>query len=383
MRVLHVAAYYAPAWDFGGPAVSISGLCTALRRAGVDAQVFTTTAASLRKDFPATDGWAAQDGVPVRRFARTAPKRFFASRTLAAALRADGAGYGLWHVHGVWNATASLAMREARRLGVPVVLSPRGMLERSALRKSRVRKQLTWHLRERKRLSSARLLHATSPDEQRTIARVLPGVPSVVIPNGVDVEALQADPGHFRTRYDLEPDDALVVFLGRQHRIKRLDLLARAFAIVRAQHPKARLVLAGPPEESPNPATAAALSAVASQTIATGAVDATTRAALLADAAVLVSCSDSESFGMSVAEALAAGVPVVATRTTPWAALEEQRCGAWVPQQVEPIAAAIAHLLDDPARRRAMGTRGRRWVQSTFSWDAVAQRMTAAYKGTP
>jgi glycosyltransferase involved in cell wall biosynthesis len=95
----------------------------------------------------------------------------------------------------------------------------------------------------------------------------------------------------------------------------------------------------------------------------------------------MVQCSDSESFGIAVAESLAAGVPAIATRTCPWRELESRQCGFWVEQTGPAIAAAIRALADDPARRAAMGERAARFAREAFGWDAIATTMHALYAG--
>jgi glycosyltransferase involved in cell wall biosynthesis len=102
--------------------------------------------------------------------------------------------------------------------------------------------------------------------------------------------------------------------------------------------------------------------------------------ALLADADALVMCSDSESFGMSVVEALAAGVPVVVTRTCPWEEVQSAGCGFWVRQDAEAIAFALEELLRDPPAARSMGQRGRVLARARYSWDVIARDMVEAYR---
>jgi glycosyltransferase involved in cell wall biosynthesis len=70
------------------------------------------------------------------------------------------------------------------------------------------------------------------------------------LPNGVDAPADEdLVRGRFRQRLGLAAEAPLIVFLGRLHPIKRLDLLAAAFAEVRARQRAARLVVAGPDED--------------------------------------------------------------------------------------------------------------------------------------
>jgi glycosyltransferase involved in cell wall biosynthesis len=101
---------------------------------------------------------------------------------------------------------------------------------------------------------------------------------------------------------------------------------------------------------------------------------------LLADADALVLCSRSESFGLSVLEGMAAGVPVVVTRTCPWEDVEREGCGLWVAHDARAIADALVHVLGERARGRAMGDRGRALARAKYSWDTVARSMADAYR---
>ena len=84
---------------------------------------------------------------------------------------------------------------------------------------------------------------------------------------------------------------------------------------------------------------------------------------LVKDADVMVQCSDSESFGLSVIESLACGVPVIVTRTCPWSEIETNGCGFWVEQTAPAIAAAMSALAGDPVAARPHG-RARRSIRA-------------------
>src|SRR5437660_1269512 len=307
MRVLHVTPYFAPAFRYGGPPRSLLGLCRALGDAGVDVEVFTTTANGT-EPLPAAPGGTAYDGVPVRYFPLAWPKRYWRGAGLRSALMKSAAQADLVHIHGVWNITGWSGAACARAAGVPYVISPRGMLQPAALQRHRTMKSLAYWSVERANLRSAALLHATSPLEANELTMY--GPPVVQIANGVapgDVSAAALE--RLRAKARLQPGDAIVTFLGRLHPIKRLDLLAEALAIVRQAHPNARLVIAGPDEGGHRARVEPLFAPVAAETRWLGEVDAETTWALLTSSRALVQCSDSESFGMSVAEALTAAVP--------------------------------------------------------------------------
>ena len=370
--------YFAPAFRYGGPPRSILGLCRALMEAGVEIEVFTTTANGPEPLAPAPEG-TEYDGVRVRYFPLAWPRRYWRASGLAAALERALPAADLVHVHGLWNMTGSAAVARARSAGRPYVVSPRGMLQPAAMRRHRALKTAAYWASERAHLSGAAFLHATSLVEQRQISQH--GSPVVTIANGVAPVAVSAGAlERVRELAQIDPGDEVVLCLGRLHPIKRLDLLAAAFDIVRRARPRARLVIAGPDEDGYRARVEPLFAPVAAATRWLGAVDGETAAALFAASRTLVQCSDSESFGMSVAEALAAGLPVVVTNGTPWPQVAVLGLGYSVPQEPVAIARGILDILERPADGCAMGARGKAWARETFGWNAIGRSMRDAYR---
>jgi glycosyltransferase involved in cell wall biosynthesis len=348
VRVLHVTPYFAPAFRYGGPPRSILGLCRGLVEAGVDVEVFTTTA-NGGEPLPAAPGGVMYEDVPVRYFPLAWPQRYWRANGLRAALRSAADSADLIHVHGLWNMTSWAGVASARAARKPYVISPRGMLRPEARRRHREMKSLAYWGIERANLEAAALLHATSDMEKCDLTKY--GPPVRVIPNGITASSYATKDvlDRLRTRAGLGESDAVVTFLGRLHPIKRLDLLAEAFA------------------------------PVSSATRWLGAVGSDDIAALFASSHVVVQCSDSESFGMSVAEALTAGVPVVVTTSSGWSVVETVGCGYSVAHQAAAIADGVLRVLRD-GHPEAMRRRARDWARQTFAWDAVTRAMRDAYQ---
>ncbi|HUE89993.1 MAG TPA: glycosyltransferase [Vicinamibacterales bacterium] len=378
MTVVHVSAYFAPAWGFGGPPRSLLSLCQAQQAAGLAVEVFTTTANVGVELPPAPDGLMVE-GVRVRRFPLAVPRSMFGAPSMADALAEAAAGATVLHLHGLFNRTIWLAAGAARRAGTPVVLSPRGMLNPAALAHHAWRKRAAWTLFDRRVVHDATILHATSPDERDTLVRVAGSARVAHIPHGVSLEPRDRDGRAVREWCEIPVDARYLLFLGRLHRIKRLDLVAGTFMRLAEAHPDLHLVMAGPDEQNQRPAIEAQLGSLGSRVRWTGTVEGPLKTAVLEEAATLLLCSDAESFGLVVAESLAAGTPPVVTRTCPWALLEEERCGRWVAQTAAAMSDAVAESLASPSIRAQRSMRAREVAARHFAWPPIARQFASCY----
>jgi glycosyltransferase involved in cell wall biosynthesis len=93
-----------------------------------------------------------------------------------------------------------------------------------------------------------------------------------------------------------------------------------------------------------------------------------------------LSCSYAENFGVAVAEAMAAGLPVIVTpdvQISPEVATEQ--AGLVVEGNVDALSAAIARLVASPEERRQLGENGQRLVKHCYSWKVIAQNLAEVY----
>jgi glycosyltransferase involved in cell wall biosynthesis len=382
VHVLHTTPYFAPAYEYGGPPRSILALCKAQQLAGMTVEVFTTTG-KLDGELPAAPGGTVYQGVRSRYFARSSPKALFLAPSMRHPLAAAARDVDIVHGHTLFNATAWLTANAAIRAKAPLVISTRGMLTQRALKFHEFRKRAAWLLFDRRALRYARLLHASSRDEADALRESFPGRRVVEIPNAVEFDAAAVTAGAARSVRDhmaLDPSRRFILFLGRVHPIKRLDLLADAFRQVAARVDDVDLVIAGDGVAAVRAGVDDRLREVSNRVRWAGPVLGTSRDVLLAQASALVMCSDTENFGMSVAEALAAGVPVVVTRTCPWQIAADAGAGFWVEQSAEAIADALLCVLGDAVAATVMGERGRALARREYSLEAVGDRWITAYR---
>jgi glycosyltransferase involved in cell wall biosynthesis len=369
LRAVHVCAYFAPAFVYGGPPRSIVGLCRAQQDAGIDVSVVTTTANGDTELDNAIVGRGHYNGIPVHYCDRAWPRSIFYAPSLRNVVASQLRNADVLHIHGLWNATVWTAAAAAADAGKPYVLSPRGMLTAAALEHNHWRKKLVYPFADARVIRGAARLHATSRAEFDELNRIPPAGRGVYVPNGVDL--IPATNGCRRP---------IVLFLGRIHPIKRLDLLAAAFEQVLTSHPGAQLVIAGPDEGGHRAMVAPLFAPFGGAVTWAGPVDDEKKNQLLGAASVLVMCSNSESFGMSAAEAMAAATPVVVTRTCPWPEVAKHKAGYWVEQTAGAIAEGVNAILANPAAGREMGWRGRELVAANYGWPGAAAALMHEYE---
>ena len=213
-------------------------------------------------------------------------------------------------------------------------------------------------------------LIAVSHGVAEALRRDYPNLPCVVVPNLVRAPTAVTRPaGQSPLR---------IVSLGRLHGNKDFGLLIGAFARLRRSGVDAQLTIGGEGPERGALEALAASEGVAERVSFPGWID--DRAAFFARADLFVLSSRVEPFGIVVIEAMAHGVPVVATRTAgPLDILSHGETGLLVAcESVEQMCAALRDLLGDPERARRMGAQGRASVLERWSFDVVAARMAQA-----
>ncbi|MEO8202478.1 MAG: glycosyltransferase [Betaproteobacteria bacterium] len=382
MRILQVVPTYFPATRYGGPIVAVHGLCSALAARGHDVQVLTTNVDGKGESGVPLGVPVLRDGVSVRYFPVPFARRTYWSPGMAAAARAMIGQTDIVHLHSIFLWPTWMAARTARHAGVPYVCSPRGMLEKSLIRrKSRWAKALWIALVERRNLESAAAVHATSEREAAELVRFGFDLPRIaVIPNGVDLRVPESSGSAAPDWLACIPPGApLVTFLGRINWKKGLDRLVPAMAAL----PSAYLVVAGPDDEGERKAleALAARIGVRSRVIFPGPVHGWDKQALLRRSVALVLPSLSENFGNVVLEAMAASIPVVIAPQVGLAKLvRDAGAGIVVDGSVDSIAAALQSILGSPSLGTQMGARGRAAAESAFDWGTVAAAIERLYE---
>ena len=357
MKIAHSLESTDIAW--GGPARSVPQLALYQMKLGHQVSLYTQRPRPLygNEDDSVNQLLSVTDDYLIRNLMRT------------------GCTFDLLHDHGVWLPFHLSIANFCRKHTIPRLVSPRGMLEPWALQYKKWKKRIAWILFQQRILRNASALHATSTSEAEQFRKLGMSQPIFVIPNGL---ILPEPTGRIAP---VANTTRCAVFLGRIHPVKGISLLAHAWNKLRPSGWRMRVI--GPDEANHRQELVKLVKdlGLAEQWTFEPALDGHEKWKALQSSDLFVLPSYSENFGISVAEAMGCGLPVITTRGTPWKVLEEKECGWWVPADPHSLMIALKDATSrTPHSLQQMGERGRRVVEERFSWNEIASAMVEGYE---
>lgn len=284
-------------------------------------------------------------------------------------------GYDLYHANGLWTCPTHFTAEIAKKQNKPCVIAPHGMLYPQALQVSAWKKKIVSTVFQRKDLETASCLQATCMAELEHIRAFGLNNPVAVIPNGLVID----DSLEIRKTSNSVRRFA---FVGRLNRIKNVDLLLSAWSKLGDKTRNCELLIIGDGDtaykkELEEFATANKLNNVRFL----GFIMGKDLQKLVHSIDFQILPSKSENFGMVVPEALIQGVPVIASKGTPWSDLETFDCGWWVDNDIDTLISTLLIAINlSEQDRLGMGERGRTLVLRHYSIKSVSLRMKQLYE---
>jgi len=201
--------------------------------------------------------------------------------------------------------------------------------------------------------------------------------PVTLIPNGIDLPKYK---GLSKTKVSRE---RTLLFLGRLHPVKGIDILLKVWRILQDEFHDWNLKIVGPEQHGQY---ARQLKEMANEfgierLVFEGPLYGEDKFDAYRSADLYVLPTHSENFGMTVAEALASGTPAIVSQGAPWEGLEREGAGWWPEIGENPLAAALKKAMSmSPERLQLMGQNGRAWMEREFTWQGAAQNMLETYE---
>lgn len=364
MKVIHVV----PAvWQDAADGVSnvVKNLCDSMIATGVDLRLATLDlnptplSSNNIMHFPLGRG----------------PRRLGISPQMRRWLQAEvkAGSVDIIHNHSLWMMPNVYAGKACLNSNCQLIVSPHGTMSSWALGRSAFVKSIFWKLLQGPAVRSAACFHATAESEFEDIRRLGFKQPVCIIPCGVSIQPLEQSRDLSRRQ---------LLYLGRIHPVKGVDILLHAWHAVENKFPDWDLVIAGPDSGG----YLAEMQALAEElqlkrTVFRGRLFGDEKLQAYRDASLYVLPTHSENFGITVAEALAAGTPAVVTHGAPWAGLEQHGAGWWIEIGAAPLVACLEKALStSPHVLNEMGKAGHEWMERDLSWERISAEFVLTYR---
>lgn len=280
------------------------------------------------------------------------------------------------HIHGIWTPFEWRGWREGKARGARLVISPHGSLEPWAFRHKRMKKLAAWMLYQKRILQRADLLVASTDFERDNFRALGLTAPIAVIPVGVDVSDRPAD----LAEAVISDREKIVLFLARLSPKKGIPDLLQAWSMIDRRGHELHIHGYGPDSYRAFLEQRIAALGIASHVKLRDPLYGEAKWRKLQQSSIYVLPSYSENFGITIAEALLSGLPIITTKATPWGELASRGLG-WILDNDE------AQLRDALERAVSTGSERLRTLRDqardyghNFLWPPIVDRYVETYK---
>lgn len=359
MKILQIV----PGLALGGPTFSVTALTRHLMQLGHEVQLYAHD-----KD---VKGFNDIDIRPFHIENFPFNKQLAFSFSLRNEIRKECKNANIIQTNSLWQ-YPNFVMNSVKGLSdAKIVIVPRGTLSEYALSLSSYKKRIVLALGQRRALRNADMFIATCEKEYHDIRRFGLKQPVAIIPNGLELPNI-----------DTYCKKRRVLFLARIHKVKGLDYLIDVWKDLEkdCQFKDWELIIAGPTES--DYARQMISRAKGSKHISfIGEQYGTDKVKLMAEASIYVLPTHTENFGISIAEALACGTPVITTTGAPWSGLNKNNCGKWIDLSFDNLKRAMKEMmLKSETELSNMGQNGREWISQDFSWPEITVKTIKSYQ---
>lgn len=384
MNILHVVPAFAPCFSAGGVVNAAYQIAKKQVEMGHKVTVFTTDSCkerlSLNKHYDVD-----VDGIKVYYFKNLSNSiknklTIDTPISLPFKLRKMIKNFDIIHIHEHRHSLAIATHRYAKKNNIPYVLQAHGSVlpffQKEGL------KEIFDKLWGFDILYDASKVFALTEVEKSQYLKM--GVKEekiAIVPLGINIEEYSKLPprGNFKSKYNISPDEQLILFLGRIHEIKGLDLLIESFAKLKTENVKLAIV-GGDYGFLDKVNQLISKYSLEDKVVFPGVLVGLEKHEALIDCDIFVMPSRYESFTTSGLEAMACGKPLVLTENNHIHDWVDQNLGLVSKFDVESLANSLDELLNNKELQHSFGNRGIELIQRKYNWNIIVEQIKELYE---
>jgi glycosyltransferase involved in cell wall biosynthesis len=385
VKILQVTNFFKPSWESGGPARVVYEISKKLVERGHEVTVYTTdgfkSRLNVEKNKPVD-----VDGIKTYYFRNLSS---YLAREMVLPIpyyllivaRKEMSDFEIIHIHEHRILLAAIVYHYARKYGIPYVLQAHGSVL-PLFQKQRLKRIFDLFFGYKILRDASKVIAVTKTEAEQYKKMGVDEDKVEIVPNGINLSEYINLPmkGEFKKKYAIRDNEKIILYLGRIHRTKGIDLLVKAFAETSKEIDNIRLVLVGP-DDGYRSALEELIQKlkVDDKVLFTGFVSSDEKMAALVDADVFVTPSFL-GFPVTFLEACACSTPIITTNKGDELDWIHDKVGYVVEYDENQLRDAIFKVLSDEGLRKGFGEKGRRLVREEFGWSRVVEKIEWIYE---
>lgn len=385
MKILQVTNFFKPSWEAGGVTRVVYEISKSLVNEGNEVTVYTTDGFKSRLKI-IKNKVVDVDGINTYYFRNLfnylSKNNITIPYYLPFIAVKEIKNFDIIHIHEHRTLLAVVVSYYAKKYNIPYIVQAHGSVL-PFFQKQELKKVFDIIFGNSMLHDASKVIALTKTEAEQYKKMGVDGDKIEIVPNGIDLSKYRnlPDKGIFRKKYGIQHNEKMVLYLGRIHRIKGVDLLVEAFSELVNKMEGVKLVIAGP-DDGFLPTLKAKIEElnIGDRIVFIGPLYGRDKLEAYIDADVYVLPSVYETFPVTVLEACACGVPVIITDRCGIADFIDGKVGYVVKYDKYILQDTIFKVFYDEKLIRKFGVMGRDMVKENFNWIDLVGRLELIYE---